>query len=90
MISLRTCAAWSVITAVLLFSPALAFLMAIAAEILIDLLVEAGAPAILDLVAVGAIGWVLFRKMSPWPKGAPLFADDEEALDEPAIAASST
>jgi uncharacterized membrane protein len=85
MSSLRTCAAQSVITAVLLFSPALAFLMAIAAEILIDLLVEAGAPAILDLVAVGAIGWVLFRKMSPRPKGAPLSADDEPAIAAPSM-----
>ena len=90
MSSLRAWAAWSVISAVLLLSPVFAFLMAIAAEILIDLLVETGAPAILDLVAVGAIGWVLFRKMSPWPKGAPLFADDDEVLDEPAIAAPST
>jgi uncharacterized membrane protein len=85
MISLRTCAARSVITAVLLFSPALAFLMAIAAEILIDLLVEAGAPAILDLVAVGAIGWVLFRKTSRRPRLTSRSADDE-----PAIAAPST
>jgi nicotinamidase-related amidase len=88
MSSLRTWAAWSVITAVLLFSPALAFLLVMAVEILIDLLTEVGAPAPLA-VAAGAFGYFLFRKMSPRPKVAPLYAGDEDALDEQAMAALS-
>jgi predicted signal transduction protein with EAL and GGDEF domain len=89
MDSLPTWAGWSVISAVLLLSPALAFLIVIAIEILIDLLMEVGVPALLA-AAVGAIGWFLFRKMPPRPKVAPRLADDEEAFDEPAIAAPST
>jgi hypothetical protein len=82
MSSLRTWAAWSVI------SPALAFLLVMAVEILIDLLTEVGAPAPLA-VAAGAFGYFLFRKMSPRPKVAPLYAGDEDALDEQAMAAPS-
>jgi hypothetical protein len=88
MSSLRTWAAWSVITAVLLFSPALAFLLVMAVEILIDLLTEVGAPAPLA-VAAGAFGYFLFRKMSPRPKVAPLYAGDKDALDEQAMSAPS-
>jgi hypothetical protein len=88
MSSLRTCAAWSVITAVLLFSPALAFLLVMAVEILIDLLTEVGVPAPLA-VAAGAFGYFLFRKKSPRPKVTPLYAGDEDALDEQAMAAPS-
>jgi hypothetical protein len=88
MSSLRTWPAWSVITAVLLFSPALAFLLVMAVEILIDLLTEVGPPAPLA-VAAGAFGYFLFRKMSPRPKVAPLYAGDEDALDEQAMAAPS-
>ena len=88
MSSLRTWAAWSVITAVLLFSPALAFLLVMAVEILIDLVTEVGPPAPLA-VAAGAFGYFLFRKMSPRPKVAPLYAGDEDALDEQAMAAPS-
>jgi hypothetical protein len=88
MSRLRTWAAWSVITAVLLFSPALVLLLVMAVEILIDLLTEVGAPAPLA-VAAGAFGYFLFRKMSPRPKVAPLYAGDEDALDEQAMAAPS-
>jgi len=84
-----TWAAWSVITAVLLLSPALAFLMVIAMEILIDFLMEIGVTTLLA-VAIGAIGWFLFRKRSSRAKVASLLADDEQVLDEPAIAAPST
>ena len=88
MSSLRTWAAWLVITAVLLFSPALAFLLVMAVEILIDLLTEVGPPAPLA-VAAGAFGYFLFRKMSPRPKIPPLYAGDGDALDEQAIPAPS-
>jgi len=39
--------------------------MVIAVEILIDLMVEAGEPALPALVVTGAIGWPLFRKLRP-------------------------
>ena len=88
MSSLRTWAVWSVITAVLLSSPALAFLLVMAVEILIDLLTEVGAPAPLA-VAAGAFGYFLFRKMSPRQRAAPLYAGNEDALDEQAMATPS-
>jgi hypothetical protein len=53
----------SIIAAVVLLSPVLAFLTAIAVEILVGLLVEAGAPVLPAFVAAGAIGWPLLRKL---------------------------
>ena len=60
--------AWavSIIAAVVLLSPALAFLMALAAEILIDLLNEAGVPIYFAPIVTVAVGWLLFRKL--WPR----------------------
>ena len=52
-----------IIAVVVLLSPVLAFLMAIAVESLIGLLIEVGAPALPALVATGAIGWPLFLKL---------------------------
>ncbi len=46
-----------------LLSPALALLIAITVEIVIDLLVDAGARALPVFVACGAVGWPLFRKL---------------------------
>jgi hypothetical protein len=51
----------SVITALILLSPVVALLMVIAVEMLIDLLMVAGASAVCA-VAAGAIGLVLSRK----------------------------
>jgi hypothetical protein len=51
-----------IVTAVLL-SPVLAFLMAIAIEILIGLLVEAGTLVISTVVVASAIGWPLLRRL---------------------------
>jgi hypothetical protein len=62
-------AARSVIAAAILFSPVFAFLMVIAAETLIDLLMEA--PALLAVIAAGVIGWSLRRKRWPRSDGAP-------------------
>ena len=73
---------WVIAAAVLL---SLALLMVIAAPILIDLLSEVGALALLDLVPAVAIGWVLFRKRSPPPQVAPQ-SGNEPVCDEPAIA----
>jgi hypothetical protein len=69
MSNLRTLAKWSV-AAVLLLSPVLAFLMIIAVEALIDLVLEVGVPAMLDVMAIGAIVWVLFHNYRPRPDGA--------------------
>jgi hypothetical protein len=45
-----------------------AFLMALVVEILIGLLKDGGAPALLALVAAGAIGGFLFRKLRRCPE----------------------
>ena len=62
MSSLPVWAELSIIAAAVLLSPVFAFLMAIAVEILIGLLVEAGAPVLPAFVATGAIGWMLLRR----------------------------
>jgi hypothetical protein len=62
----------SIITVVVLLSPVLAFLMAIVVEILIGLLVEAGAPISPALVTTGVGGWLLFRKLRRRPEAIPI------------------
>jgi len=85
MSSLRTWVAWSVIAAVLLASPVLAFLMIIAAEMVIDLLMEAGTTAVCT-IAVGAVGWLLVRRF--WrPSDSAAQAGPGVVSDETAIAA---
>jgi hypothetical protein len=59
----------SIIAAALL-SPVLAFLIAIAVEILIGVLMDAGVPALLVLFVAGALGWSLFRKLWGRPRGS--------------------
>jgi uncharacterized membrane protein len=66
MNSLPTCAMWSIIAGAVL-SPVLAFLMAIAVEIFIGVLKDAG---ILEFLAVGAISWLLLRKLRVRPRGS--------------------
>jgi uncharacterized membrane protein len=66
MNSLPTWAMWSIIAAAVL-SPVLAFLMAIAVEIFIGALKDAG---ILEFLAVGAISWLLLRKLRVRPRGS--------------------
>ena len=61
---IRNCAVGLVICALFLLSPVAALLMVMSAEILADLVAQAGVPAMLDLVIAGAIGWVLFRRIS--------------------------
>jgi hypothetical protein len=58
---IRNYAFGSVITALILLSPVLAFLVVIAAEMLIDVLIVGGTTAVCA-VAVGGIGLVLSRK----------------------------
>ena len=62
MRSIPASAQLSILAAVALLSPALAFLMAIAVEIVVGVLVDAGAPALLALAA-GAVGWPLLRRL---------------------------
>jgi hypothetical protein len=71
-LSLRTCAQVSIIAAVALLSPALVFLAAIAVEIVIGVLVDAGGLALPVFVAAGGIGWLLLRKLCRRQEGAPV------------------
>ncbi len=64
---IRNYAVGSVITALILLSPVIAFLMVIAAEMLIDLLMVGGTSAVC-VVAAGSIGLVLSRKFSRRPE----------------------
>jgi hypothetical protein len=68
MISLPTWAQLSIITATVLLSPVLAFLMALAVEIVIGVLVDAGFPTFIMLVAVGFIGWLVLHKRRVRPQ----------------------
>ena len=69
-LSPREFAQLSIIGALVLLSPVLALLAAIAVEIAIDILLQAGGAA----VAVGAIGWVLLRMLWRSRGGAPVEA----------------
>ena len=60
MNSLPTWAIWSIAAAAVL-SPVVAFLTAVLVEVLFGLVKAAGVPALLVLVAAGAIGWFLRR-----------------------------
>jgi hypothetical protein len=52
----------------ILLSPMFAFLMALVVEILIGLLKDGGVPALLTLVAAGAIGGFLLRRLRTCPQ----------------------
>jgi hypothetical protein len=54
-------AAGSAVGVLILLAPVIAFVVVVTAEMLGDLMVGAGAPAIWPAVA-GAMAWVLFRK----------------------------
>ena len=64
---IRNYAFRSVIMALILLSPVIGFLMVIAAEMLIDLLMVGGTSAVCA-VAAGSIGLVLSRKLWRRPK----------------------
>ena len=85
MSSVRNWAAVSAIAALILLSPIVALLMVIAAEMVIDLVMEAGARTVLSLLMVGALGWLVSRKQSPPSYGASQFEDDASS-EEPASA----
>jgi len=67
--SLPTWAKLSIIGAIVVLSPALAFLTAIAVEIVIGVLVDAGGLALPALIAAGAVGGLLQRKVWRRPGG---------------------
>ena len=67
MSTLPSWAQCSIIAALVLLSPAIAFLMALAVAIAVGLLKEAGAPAALVIAAGSAIGYLLLRRL----RGAP-------------------
>jgi hypothetical protein len=83
--SVRSWAAGSVVAALILLSPIIAFLMLIVAEMQIDLLMEAGTAADCT-IAVGAIGWALFHGRSLHSE-IPAQSEPEGEPDEAAIAA---
>jgi hypothetical protein len=56
------------IAAAVLLSPVLAFLMALVVDIAIGFLNDGSVAALLVLVAAGAIGWFLFRKLRMRPQ----------------------
>ena len=56
------------IAAAVLLSPILAFLMALVVDIVIGFLNDGNVPAVLVLVAAGAIGGFLFRKLRMRPQ----------------------
>ena len=89
MICVRYWTVASVIAGLILLSPVVAFLMVMAAEVVIDGLMEAGITGVCA-VATGAIGWALLRSMSrhaaaiaPEPANEPVSA--EGALATPPI-----
>ena len=69
MNSLPSWAMWSIIAAAVL-SPVLAFLTAIAVEIFIGVLKEAGILEFLAVGVIGAISWLLLRKLRVQPRGS--------------------
>ena len=81
--SVRNWAAGSAIVALILLTPIVAFLVVIAAEMLINLVMEVGVPVVCA-IAAAVIGWVLFRRMSSDPE---LAHQSEPETDETAIAA---
>jgi hypothetical protein len=67
---LSACAYVMIVSAVILLSPVLAFLMAMLAEIVIGWLLECGTPALIAL-AVAAIGGSLLRRVRERQRADP-------------------
>ena len=85
MSSVRNWTAGSAIAALMLLTPVIAFLMVIAAEVLIDFMIEARVAAVC-IAAAGAISWFVFHKRSPRP-GIAIRSGSEEETGTTAIAA---
>jgi hypothetical protein len=69
---LREFAQLSIIGAFVLFSPVLALSAAIAVEIAIDILLQAGERPLSACVAAGAIGWLVLHRLGRRQGGAPV------------------
>jgi hypothetical protein len=69
---LREFAQLSIIGAFVLLSPVLALSAAIAVEIAIDILLQAGGPPLPACVAAGAIGWLVLHRLGRRQGGAPI------------------
>jgi hypothetical protein len=63
---------FSIIAVAVLLSPALTLVMVFAVEIVIGILVDAGALALPAFVASVAIGWLLLRKLRHRQGGDPI------------------
>jgi hypothetical protein len=87
---LPTWAQLSIIALAVLLSPALALSMAIAVEIVIGLLVDAGAPALPAFVASCAVGWLLLRKLWHGQGGNRDVNQRGNAPPRPSLAAAVT
>jgi hypothetical protein len=74
----------SVIAVLILLSPIVALLAVIAAEVLIDGLMEAGVTGV-SAIAIGAVGWVQFRRI--WRSEIPQLYESKELCEAPPIAA---
>ena len=84
---IRNYALGSTITALILLSPVLAFLMVIATEMLIDLLMVGGT-SVICAVAAGGIGLVLYRKF--WRRAQVAHQSKPELVPgETSVAAAS-
>ena len=74
----------SVIAGLILLSPIVALLAVIAAEMLIDGLMEAGMTGV-SAIAIGAVGWVQFRRI--WRSEIAQRFGSREVSEAPPLAA---
>lgn len=74
MDTVRNWACW-IIAAGILLSPVFAFLLAVAIEISIGVLLQGGLSALLVLAAMVISGWLMFRKHRTRPQASNPVAD---------------
>jgi hypothetical protein len=74
MVSLPNWAWWAIAGGILL-SPVFAFLLAVLVEILIGVLTQGGAPALLLAAAAVMSGWLLLRKHRTRSRAGDLLGD---------------
>jgi hypothetical protein len=74
--TVRKWAARLLMATLILQGPVLALLAVVAAEMLADVLMRAGAPAVAAMAA-GVIGWVLVLRYRPQAQGLPVGAEGD-------------
>jgi hypothetical protein len=84
MRSVRTWAVGAAIAGLILLSPAVALLAVIAAEMLIDGLMETGV-TVVSAITISAIGWVQFRRI--WRSEVARLSESKELGEAPPIVA---